>query len=124
MHEHDGHERDVDRAGPEALAPLVSSFLGNRAAARMMLQQYEDALSDCLKAIALSPEFLKARIRAVKCCTQLGRLADAKQLLVDFEQPDASTAQEVLVVVQLLLGTMSHPHVYSCNGWSASSRRC
>lgn len=60
--------------------PGDASYLGNRAAALMMVEDYQGALKDCLKAIQLDPTFIKAFIRASKCFAHLGRLDEADEL--------------------------------------------
>ena len=56
--------------------------------------RYSAALSDCLAALELSPDFSKARLRAVKCYCHLGQLKQAKALL-DQAQKEPAVAKEV-----------------------------
>eukprot|EP00474_Spongospora_subterranea_P002612 CRZ03070.1 hypothetical protein [Spongospora subterranea] len=64
-----------------ALCPLDASFLGNRSAAFMMVEDFTSALQDSLKAIALDPMFCKAYVRAAKCYIHLGQLEDVYPLI-------------------------------------------
>lgn len=47
------------------LRPLLLCY-SNRAATRMSLSRIREALGDCVMAIALDPNFLKAQMRAAK----------------------------------------------------------
>ena len=63
------------------LMPSTATYLINRAAAYLMLQKAEEALSDCNAALAHEPGLIKAHVRAAKSLTQLGRLSDARRQL-------------------------------------------
>lgn len=54
-----------------ALAPDEASYYGNRAAAAMMLLQYQEAAEDCDRAIALTPENPKLYFRKGKALASL-----------------------------------------------------
>ncbi|XP_072982402.1 uncharacterized protein [Typha latifolia] len=49
----------------------------NRAATRMSLGRMREALSDCMKAAAIEPSFLRAQVRAANCQLALGEIEDA-----------------------------------------------
>lgn len=55
------------------LCPESPAYLGNRAAAYMMLGMYKKALEDAQKAVALDSTFTKGYIRIAKCCLALGK---------------------------------------------------
>ena len=55
-------------------------FFGNRAAAYLTINQFAKALEDCKAALKLDSTFRKAYIRGVKCCTELGRLTEARSM--------------------------------------------
>jgi len=46
-----------------AADPSNPAYYSNRGAARMMINRFEDAISDCDKAIELKPDFVKAYMR-------------------------------------------------------------
>ena len=51
-----------------------------RSAALLMLKKFNEALSDCQKAIELDPAFIKAYMRAAKCQVQQGKEEKKKRL--------------------------------------------
>ncbi|KAJ3271017.1 hypothetical protein HK104_004768, partial [Borealophlyctis nickersoniae] len=61
-----------------ALQPTNATYYANRAAARTMLRQYEDAYRDSCAATQLDPDFIKAYLRAAKCCLHLGNPGEAE----------------------------------------------
>jgi len=63
------------------LAPSNVQLLLNRSAARLMLEEYKEALEDCEKARGLQPEATKAYLRGAKCKQLLGDLEGAEELL-------------------------------------------
>lgn len=76
------YERAIEFYGQAIeLDPTEASYLGNRAAAYLMVRKYSEALADCNKAIELNPNFLKAYIRASKACVNLGMLTEALEYL-------------------------------------------
>ena len=44
----------------------------------MMLRQYEEALRDCEKCLALDPSYVRGYLRAGRACLALGHVRDAK----------------------------------------------
>ena len=52
--------------------PGNAGYYGNRSATLLMLEQYQRALEDAVKSIALDEEFLKGYLRAAKCHLMLG----------------------------------------------------
>lgn len=69
--------------GSTALAPEDPSFYGNRAAAYLMLNRFQDSLADCQAAIRLDPGFTKAYFRAARSYIALGQLERAEQQLAE-----------------------------------------
>ena len=61
-----------------SLAPTEANYYGNRSAALVMLQRFEEALEDCTAGLRLQPDHLKLLTRAGKCCLALGRVDDAR----------------------------------------------
>ena len=59
----------------------VAAYRNNRAAAHMMLHDFNAALVDVLKATEMEPETVKFWERAAKCYSSLGRTSDAHRLL-------------------------------------------
>ena len=51
--------------------PETPAYWNNRAAANLMLNKYEQAASDAVKATAIDPKFLKGYVRAAKAYLQL-----------------------------------------------------
>ncbi|KAK4408293.1 Ubiquitin carboxyl-terminal hydrolase 24 [Sesamum angolense] len=49
----------------------------NRAAARMSLGRFREALEDCIRASAIDPNFLKVQVRAASCYLALGEVENA-----------------------------------------------
>ncbi|XP_043199010.1 tetratricopeptide repeat protein 4-like [Amphibalanus amphitrite] len=56
---------------------LITQLLTNRAAANFHLGNFRSSLRDCERAVRLTPGHMKAILRAVQCCTKLGRSAEA-----------------------------------------------
>ena len=54
------------------LCPDCAVYYGNRAACRMMMGLYTDALQDARESIRLDPTFVKGYVRVVKCLLALG----------------------------------------------------
>lgn len=76
------YERAIQLYGEAIeLDPTQAAYLGNRAAAYLMVRKYTAALSDCDKAIEINPDFLKGYIRASKACVNLGMLTEAQEYL-------------------------------------------
>jgi DnaJ family protein C protein 7 len=60
------------------LCPDSSAYYGNRSACYMMLYQYELALKDAKRAVALDRSFAKGYIRIAKCSLAIGEVTAAK----------------------------------------------
>ncbi|CAG8586689.1 6487_t:CDS:2 [Paraglomus brasilianum] len=73
--------------------PNNPTYYSNRAAARMMLKQTEQALTDCKQALALDPNLLKALMRAGKCNFLLGNLSEAQHMYAMALNIDPTNAQ-------------------------------
>lgn len=72
------HGPDHPHRQPQAiaLAPEEASYYSNRAAAAMMLLQYEQAAEDCDRAIRLTPDNPKLYFRKGKALASLVRLTE------------------------------------------------
>ncbi|KAG6557034.1 hypothetical protein Mapa_000960 [Marchantia paleacea] len=73
----------------------------NRAATRMVVGRMREALADCMRAMAVDPNFLRVRLRAASCHLALGEIDAAeaayKECLrraKDDSQPDTKVSQE------------------------------
>lgn len=64
-----------------SLHPLESNYFSNRALAYLRLKKYRDSLNDCLKALDLNRDNIKACLHASKCYTVYGELNQAFDLL-------------------------------------------
>ena len=73
--------------------PLSAVYLGNRAAARMMLGMYGAALEDCQRSLRIDPEFTKARLRSGQALLKLGRTAEARAAALHVLTTDGSGGQ-------------------------------
>lgn len=67
-----------------ALCPDNPAFLGNRAAALMMINDYKGALADAKKAVDIDRKFEKGYMRIAKCCLILGDLIGTDQAIKKF----------------------------------------
>jgi DnaJ family protein C protein 7 len=63
------------------LCPDSSTYYGNRSACYINLYQYEAALEDARKAVALDPSFVNAYMLIAKCSLALGDLAAVNSVL-------------------------------------------
>ncbi|KAI8918396.1 hypothetical protein DFJ77DRAFT_455402 [Powellomyces hirtus] len=63
------------------IMPTSGVYYANRAAALLMLRQYNDAVNDCKAAIELDGESTKIYIRASKAYVHMGKLDEAAALL-------------------------------------------
>lgn len=63
------------------ICPENASYYGNRSACYMMLRQFQNALDDARKSVALDPAFVKGHIRLAKCAIALGDRVSAEQAL-------------------------------------------
>ncbi len=68
------HTRPFNRTQAIALAPEEASYYGNRAAAAMMILQYEQTIDDCDRAIGLTPDNAKLYFRKGKALASLVRV--------------------------------------------------
>ncbi|KAG8231912.1 hypothetical protein J437_LFUL011381 [Ladona fulva] len=68
------------------ICPENASYYANRSACYMMLRQYQNALDDARKSVALDPGFIKAYIRLAKCSIALGDCSYADQTLAQANQ--------------------------------------
>ena len=59
------------------LDPSNSTYLNNRAAAKIQIGDFSGALNDCRSALKVDPTFIKAHIRASKCYLNLGQVQEA-----------------------------------------------
>ncbi|KAG5189282.1 heat shock protein 40 like protein [Tribonema minus] len=69
------YTKGIEAAGADAAA--ASPLYGNRAAARMMILQYAQAIEDCDSAIAADPSNFKAFFRKASALKKAGRFAEA-----------------------------------------------
>lgn len=86
------------------LDPSEPAYLGNRAAAYLMVRKYDEALADCYKAIEKNPSFIKAYVRASKACVHLGNFEDAYTILGKHkpkEKKDQETLQREMKCVSM-----------------------
>ncbi|XP_057984235.1 uncharacterized protein LOC131168649 [Malania oleifera] len=79
----DCYTKGINSASPGetlgcCLEPLVLCY-SNRAATRMSLGRIREALGDCMMAVKLDPNFLKAQYRAANCHLMLGEVDNALQ---------------------------------------------
>lgn len=70
------------------LCPQSVAYYGNRAACRMMMGLYQDALEDARESIRLDGNFAKGYVRIAKCCLALGDLAAALNAINKAEELD------------------------------------
>ena len=78
------------------LAPGNATYLINRAAASLMLQQSQEALDDSTAALQIDSSLAKAHSRKAKALCQLGRISDARRQLeqgLTFGADDALTSE-------------------------------
>ena len=60
-----------------ALEPMIAPWYGNRAAANMMLEHFDEAIVDCEKAVELDPEYIKGYMRMSTALLSQGRFNEA-----------------------------------------------
>jgi len=70
------------------LCPESTAYYGNRAACRMMLGLYGDALADARESIRLDATFSKGYVRMAKCCLALGDSAAALHAIDKANEPE------------------------------------
>ncbi|KAL7749335.1 hypothetical protein RI367_005206 [Sorochytrium milnesiophthora] len=63
-----------------ALHPENATLWSNRAAARIMRQEFKGAIADCMEAIRIDPTMVKAMVRAAKCQLMLGNTSESLRL--------------------------------------------
>lgn len=78
------------------LCPQCVAYYGNRAACRMMLGAYGDALQDARQSVQLDPAFSKGYVRIAKCCLALGDTAAALNAINKAEELDPRSAPDQL----------------------------
>lgn len=77
---------------------INSKILQNRALCRIKLKQYEDAISDCDRAISMDPNYLKARKTKANALGQAERWEDAVRewkSIQEIEPEDRGIAKEI-----------------------------
>ncbi|XRB08364.1 DnaJC7-like protein [Pycnococcus provasolii] len=100
-----GDWRAAERLYSDALRSLGSDadgverataaiYLGNRAAARLMLSSPVEALGDCVRALALDDTAVRARMRLASCLQQLGAFVAAEAMLRPLLQSVQSSDDE------------------------------
>ena len=105
------------------LMPQNATYLINRAAAALMVQKAEEALSDASAAISLDPNLVKAHLRKAKALAQLGRLSDARRILEaarDALGEDASLDTELVTITELETAFKSASDILSQEGGPAA----
>ncbi|XP_011090144.1 uncharacterized protein LOC105170911 [Sesamum indicum] len=65
-----------NEASRSCLRALMLCY-SNRAATRMSLGRFREALEDCIRASAIDPNFLKVQVRAASCYLALGEVENA-----------------------------------------------
>ena len=73
------------------LCPECVSYYGNRAACRMMMGQYQEALHDARDSVRIDSTFAKGYVRIAKCCLALGDTAAALNAVNKAEELDAAS---------------------------------
>lgn len=71
----------IDLLPPSISPSIKASYLNNRAAAQLMLKNYDQAINDANQAITTDPTFMKAYQRAIKCYMLTGAFSQAKSLI-------------------------------------------
>ncbi|XP_031343855.1 dnaJ homolog subfamily C member 7 [Photinus pyralis] len=74
------------------LCPETAAYYGNRAACYIMLNNYQEALSDSRKAVQLDNSFIKGYQRIVKCSIALGDTMTADQAMAKIVELDPTNA--------------------------------
>jgi DnaJ family protein C protein 7 len=68
--------------------PEIVAYYCNRAACRMMMGSYQDALEDARESTRLDSSFAKGYVRIAKCCLALGDTATAFNAINKAEELD------------------------------------
>lgn len=78
------------------LCPESTAYYGNRAACRIMMGAYQDALQDARDSVRLDKTFAKGYVRIAKCCLALGDSAAALNAINRAEElePTSDLANE------------------------------
>ena len=90
------HEALVCYSRAIELCPDSTAYYGNRAACRMMMGSYDEALQDARESVRLDAALAKGYVRIAKCCLALGDSAaalDAINKAVELE-PTVDLANE------------------------------
>ncbi|KAK4880754.1 hypothetical protein RN001_008900 [Aquatica leii] len=74
------------------LCPDMAAYYGNRAACYIMLNNFQEALSDARKAVQLDSSFIKGYQRVVKCGIALGDIMTAEQAIAKIIELDPTNA--------------------------------
>jgi hypothetical protein len=67
-----------------------------------MLKKFNEALSDCQKAIELDPAFIKAYVRAAKCQVQQGK-EEKKKRHLQKKKKRTSILYFIMTIVHILV---------------------
>lgn len=88
-------ESDTSKSCLRALMLCYS----NRAATRMCLGRMREALEDCMKAVALDPNFFRVQVRAANCYLALGDVENASKFFMTCLQhgPEVCVDRKILV---------------------------
>ncbi|KAM3398426.1 hypothetical protein P3S68_001941 [Capsicum galapagoense] len=88
-------ESDTSKSCLRALMLCYS----NRAATRMSLGRMREALEDCMKAVALDPNFFRVQVRAANCYLALGEVENSSNFFMKCLQhgPEACVDRKILV---------------------------
>lgn len=96
-----------------ALNPNNPVYFGNRAAAHSTLQQHEQAISDCRRAIALDSKYLKAYSRLGFSLFSLGKFSEAIEQgynkVLDIDPQNAAALESIRLCQQKLESSEAQP---------------
>ncbi|KAG7961958.1 hypothetical protein I3843_09G041200 [Carya illinoinensis] len=90
----------------------------NRAATRMLLGRIREALGDCMMAIALDPNFLKAQMRAANCHLVLGEVEDALRCFNKCLESGGGVCLDRKVIIEAADGVQKAQKVAKCTNRS------
>ncbi|KAH9789978.1 Heat shock protein DnaJ with tetratricopeptide repeat-containing protein [Citrus sinensis] len=91
----------------------------NRAATRMALGRMRDALSDCMLAVAIDPDFLRVQVRAANCHLALGEIEDASKYFRMCLQSGSDVCVDQKIAVEASDGLQKAQKVSECMQRSA-----
>ncbi|KAF4373662.1 hypothetical protein F8388_025356 [Cannabis sativa] len=97
--------------------PLLLCY-SNRAAARMCLLRIREAIGDCMMALALDPNFLKAQLRAANCHLVLGEIENALQFFNRCLDVGAGVCLDRRIILDAADGQQKAQKVADCIGQS------